>query len=34
MALQVPDLQSEAKSRMRGVHDLAREMRLKLEGAV
>jgi len=31
MALQVPDLQSEAKNRMRSVHELAREIRLKLE---
>jgi hypothetical protein len=34
MALQVPDLQSEAKNRMRSVHELAREMSLKLEGPV
>jgi hypothetical protein len=34
MALQVPDLQSAAKSRMRTVHELAQEMRLKLEAAV
>jgi hypothetical protein len=32
MALQVPDLQSGAESRMRTVHELAQEMRLKLEG--
>jgi len=34
MALQVPDLQSEAKNRMRSVHELAREIRLKLEDPV
>jgi hypothetical protein len=34
MALQVPDLQSGAESRMRTVHELAQQMRLKLEGAV
>jgi hypothetical protein len=34
MALQVPDLQSEATNRMRSVHELAREMSLKLEGPV
>jgi hypothetical protein len=33
MALQVPD-QSEAKNRMRSVHELAREIRLKLEAPV
>jgi hypothetical protein len=32
MALQVPDLQSGAESRMRTVHELAQQMRLKLEG--
>jgi hypothetical protein len=32
MALQIPDLQSGAESRMRTVHELAQEMRLKLEG--
>ena len=31
LALQVPDLPSEAESRMRSVHDLAQQMRLKLE---
>jgi hypothetical protein len=34
MALQIPDLQSGAESRMRTVHELAQEMRLKLEGPV
>jgi hypothetical protein len=34
MALQVPDLQSAAEGRMRTVHELAQEMRLKMEGAV
>ena len=34
MALKVPDLQSEAKNRMRSVHELAREIRLKLEDPV
>ena len=34
MALQVHNLQSGAESRMRTVHELAQEMRLKLEGAV
>jgi hypothetical protein len=34
MALQVPDLQSEAKSRMRAIHELAQEVRLKLEGLI
>jgi len=34
MALQVPDLQSGAESRMRSVHELAKEIRLKLEGPV
>jgi hypothetical protein len=34
MALQVPDLQSEAKSRMRAIHELAQEVRLKLDGPV
>jgi hypothetical protein len=34
MALQVPDLQSGAESRMRAVHELAKEIRLKLEGPV
>jgi hypothetical protein len=34
MALQVPDLQSEAKNRRRSVHELAREIRLKLEDPV
>jgi hypothetical protein len=34
MALQVPDLQSGAESRMRTVHELAKEIRLKLEGPV
>jgi hypothetical protein len=32
MALQVPDLHSAAEGRMRTVHALAHEMRLKLEG--
>jgi hypothetical protein len=32
MALQIPDLQSGAESRMRTVHELAQQMRLKLEG--
>lgn len=34
MALQVPDLQSGAESRMRTVHELAKEIRLKLEGPI
>jgi translation elongation factor EF-G len=34
LALQVPDLQSGAESRMRTVHELAKEIRLKLEGPV
>lgn len=34
MALQVPDLQSEAKSRMRAIHELAQEVRLKLDGPI
>lgn len=34
MALQVPDLQPEAKDRMRVVHELAREIRLKLEDPI
>jgi hypothetical protein len=34
MALQIPDLQSGAQSRMRTVHELAKEIRLKLEGPV
>jgi len=34
MALQVPDLQSEAKNRRRSAHELAREIRLKLEDPV
>jgi hypothetical protein len=34
MALQVPDLQSEANNRRRSVHELAREIRLKLEDPV
>lgn len=34
MALQTPDLQSGAESRMRAVYELAKEMRLKLEGPV
>jgi hypothetical protein len=32
MALQLPDLQSGAETRLRTVHELAQEMRLKLEG--
>jgi hypothetical protein len=32
MALQISDLQSGAESRMRTVHELAQEIRLKLEG--
>jgi hypothetical protein len=34
MALQVPDLQSEAKNRRRSAHELAGEIRLKLEDPV
>jgi hypothetical protein len=34
MALQVPDLQSEAEIRMRTVYEIAQEMRLKLEAAI
>ena len=34
MALQVPDLQSEARNRRRSAHELAREIRLKLEDPV
>jgi hypothetical protein len=34
MALQIPDLQSGAESRLRTVHELAKEIRLKLEGPV
>jgi hypothetical protein len=34
MALQVPDLQSEAKSRMRAIHELAQEVRLELDGPI
>ncbi len=34
MALHVPNLQSEAEARMRAVHQLAQEMRVKLEGPV
>jgi hypothetical protein len=34
MALQAPDLQPEAKDRMRVVHELAHEIRLKLEGPI
>jgi hypothetical protein len=34
MALQVPDLQSEAKNRRRSAHELAREMHLKPEDPV
>jgi hypothetical protein len=34
MALQVPDLQSEAKNRRRSAHELAREIRLKLADPV
>ena len=34
MALQVPGLQSEAKSRMRATHQLAHEVRLKLDGPI
>jgi hypothetical protein len=34
MAWQVPDLQSEAKSRMRAIHELAQEVRLKLDGPI
>lgn len=34
MALQVPDLQSEAETRLRSVYQLAQEMRVKLEGPV
>ncbi|MGA9813518.1 MAG: hypothetical protein WBQ64_12110 [Terriglobales bacterium] len=34
LALQVPDLPSEAESKMRSVHELAKEMRLKLETPV
>ena len=34
MALQVPDLQSEAKSRMRAIHKLAQEVRLKRDGPI
>jgi hypothetical protein len=34
LALQVPDLPSEADSKMRSVHELAQEMRLKLESPV
>jgi hypothetical protein len=33
MALQVPNLQSEAETRMRAVHNLAQEMRSKLEAS-
>jgi hypothetical protein len=34
MALQIPDLQNAVESRMRTVHELAKEIRLKLEGPV
>jgi hypothetical protein len=34
LALQVPDLPSEADSKLRSVHELAQEMRLKLESSV
>lgn len=34
MALQIPDLQAEAESRLRAVHELAKEIRNKLVGAV
>jgi hypothetical protein len=34
MALQVPDLQSEAKCRMRTIHELAQEVRLNLDGPI
>jgi hypothetical protein len=34
MALQVLDLPSGAESRMRAIHELAQEMRLKLEGPI
>jgi hypothetical protein len=34
LALQVPDLQTEAESKMRSVHELAQEMRLKLESPI
>jgi hypothetical protein len=34
LALQIPGLQNEAESRMRAVHELAQEVRLKLESAV
>jgi hypothetical protein len=34
MALQVSDVQSEAKSRMRAIHELAQEVRLKLDGPI
>jgi hypothetical protein len=34
LALHVPNLQSEAESKMRSVHQLAQEMRLKLESPV
>jgi hypothetical protein len=34
MALRVPDLQSQAKSRMRAIHELAQEVRRKLDGLI
>jgi hypothetical protein len=34
LALHVPNLQSEAENKMRSVHQLAQEIRLKLESPV